>query len=184
MERVMIVGGPGSGKSTLARELGALTCLPVHHMDHVHWKPGWEERPRDEKIAMALEIEGRSRWIFEGNMSATYHNRVARCDTFIWLDLPVSLRLWRVLRRTIVYLGKPRPDLPDGCPEKLGPQTVEFIGFILRTRNTSREKIRRLFDGAPDHVETIRLRSLSDVQTFLEKCRGLASKPQGPVREA
>ena len=50
----MIVGQPGSGKSTLARLMGEKTDLPVIHVDRIHHLPGWVERPREEKIAMAL----------------------------------------------------------------------------------------------------------------------------------
>ncbi len=53
MQRVMIVGGPGSGKSTLARRLGANTGLPVFHMDHTHWQPGWIEREDSFLLANA-----------------------------------------------------------------------------------------------------------------------------------
>lgn len=64
MRRVMLVGGPGSGKSTLARWLSAETGLPVFHMDHIHWKSGWVERERAEKVEMARAIEAQEFWIF------------------------------------------------------------------------------------------------------------------------
>ena len=57
MQRVMVIGQPGSGKSTFARSLGAATGLPVHHMDHIHWMSGWQERPRAEKLRMVREVE-------------------------------------------------------------------------------------------------------------------------------
>lgn len=55
MKRVMIVGQPGAGKSYLARAMGQKTGLPVQHMDMIHWKPGWVERDKAEKLAMDLE---------------------------------------------------------------------------------------------------------------------------------
>ena len=81
MKRVMIVGGPGSGKSTLARKLGARTGLPVYHMDHIHWMPGWVERPGHDKDRMTHEIHMKDVWIFEGGHSRTYQERFARADT-------------------------------------------------------------------------------------------------------
>ena len=116
MKRVMIVGQPGSGKSTLARALGEVTGLPVFHMDMIHWKPGWVERPLAEKIPMANEIESGRRWIFEGGLSATYENRLARADTLVVLDVPLWRRSWRVFRRTWRDHGTTRPDLPENCP--------------------------------------------------------------------
>lgn len=168
MKRVMIVGGPGSGKSTLARILGASTALPVFHMDHIHWKPGWVERDRDEKDRMTHEIHMREAWIFEGGHARTYAERVARADTLIWIDLPVPLRLWRVLRRTATYRGETRPDLPEGCPERLNRETLDFVAFIWRTRNSGRAKIQSILDKAPAHLVIHHLKRREDVRVFLE----------------
>ena len=49
MQRVMIIGQPGAGKSTFARTLGEISHLPVHHIDHIHWMSGWQERSGEEK---------------------------------------------------------------------------------------------------------------------------------------
>ncbi len=169
MKRVMIVGAPGSGKSTLARLLGERTGLPVVHIDHIHWKAGWIERDREEKDRLTREVHARDTWIFEGGHSRTYDDRVTRADTLIWLDIPVWLRLWRVLRRTVAYLGQARPDLPDGCPEVLGRQTLEFIAFIWRTRHNSRQRIVAIASNPPPHLAVHHLRSLAEVRAFLDR---------------
>ena len=83
MKRVMIVGQPGSGKSTLARRIGDRTGLPVVHVDRIHHLPGWVERPRDAKIALALAEQAKPEWVFEGGLSATYEDRFARADVVI-----------------------------------------------------------------------------------------------------
>lgn len=167
MQRVMIVGGPGSGKSTLARALGGITGLPVFHMDHLHWLPGWQERPLAAKIAMAHEIEARSRWIFEGGLSATYENRAGRADTLVWLDLPVGLRLWRVTKRMIRYRGQPRPDMAEGCVEGWHSETIGFYRYIWRTRQTGRDRLRVLISSKPAGLNVIHLRSRAQVSDFI-----------------
>lgn len=164
MKRVMILGQPGSGKSTLARLLGSKTGLPVHHMDLLHWKSGWVERDRPEKIEMALDIERREAWIFEGGLSATYDHRLSRCDTLIVLDLPLWLRLWRVAKRTVKHYGETRPDLPDGCPEQF---SLEFYTFIWRSRNTNRDRLHRMIAKAPPDVTVFHLTSRRAVRDFL-----------------
>ena len=83
-------------------------------------------------------MHARDAWIFEGGHSRTCPERIARADTFVWLDVPVGLRLVRVLRRSVVYWDRTRPDLPEGCPEQFNRQTLEFVGFILRTRVAAR----------------------------------------------
>jgi adenylate kinase family enzyme len=167
MKRVIIVGGPGSGKSTFARLLGERTGLPVVHMDHIHWKSGWEERPRDEKDRMTHEVHMRDEWIFEGGHSRTYDERIERADTFVWLDVPVGLRVYRVLKRLLTYYGRSRPDLPDGCPEHVSWQTVEFIRFIFRTRTSARAKLEKIYNAPPEHLTVFRFSTLADTMTFL-----------------
>ena len=167
MQRVMIVGQPGSGKSTLARELGAVTGLPVFHMDHIHWKSGWVMRADDERLAMHEEVVAQEAWIFEGGFSNGHPTRAARADTLVWLDVGVWTRLWRVTSRYVRYFGRERPDLPEGCPESLGWHNLEFYAFIWRTRNSSRQKLVRLTETAPDRVDLYILRTLEDVDAFL-----------------
>ncbi|NIA71703.1 DNA topology modulation protein FlaR [Pelagibius litoralis] len=167
MKRVMIVGGPGSGKSTLANLLGSRSGLPVFHMDHIHWKSGWIERSKVEKDQLTHKVHMLDRWIFEGGHSRTYDERVERADTFIWLDFPVWIRLWRVLRRSVVNAGRTRPDLPDGCPEQLNKETIEFLRFIWRTRKTSRAKLQKIYNKPPPTLTTYHLNSRKAVQHFL-----------------
>ena len=122
----MITGAPGSGKSTLAVAMGKLTGLPVFHMDKIHYKSGWIERKQPEKNKLTHDVHILDKWIFEGGHSRTYAERIQRADTFIWLDFPVLLRLYRVLWRAIKYQGKTRPDLPDGCPDQFNLEVYWF----------------------------------------------------------
>jgi adenylate kinase family enzyme len=168
MKRVMIVGGPGSGKSMLAAALGDKTGLPVYHMDKIHYRPGWVERSRAEKDRLTEEIHALDRWIFEGGHSATYPERIARADTYIWLDVPVGRRIVRVLRRSLRYYGRTRPDLPEGCPERFNLQTVEFLRFIWRTRHSTRARLEAVHREPPAHLTVHRLETLKEVQRYLE----------------
>lgn len=166
MQRIMIIGGPGSGKSTLARILGDRLALPVYHMDReVHWLPGWVERAQEDKPALVYDIITRAEWVFEGGNATTYQARLDRADLLIWLDVPIWLRLLRVVRRSIVEWGKERADLQDGCAED--PRMLpEFIGFIWRTRKRSRGKMQALFETA--HLPKHRLAWLPQVHRFVQ----------------
>ncbi|MEM8537323.1 MAG: DNA topology modulation protein FlaR [Pseudomonadota bacterium] len=166
MQRVMITGGPGSGKSTLARLMGDATGLPVYHMDHIHWLPGWVARPADEKIQMVHAIIARDGWIFEGGHSVTFAARLARADTFIWLDLPVHLRFARVVWRTIRDHGKTRPDMAPDCAEGFHRETWPFWRYIWRTRHSARAKLDTLAATAT-HQQVVHLKSPSQVRAFL-----------------
>ncbi len=162
----MITGGPGSGKSTLARIMGERTGLPVFHMDHIHWKPGWIERTQAEKLPLIRDVHARDQWIFEGGNSSTFAERAARADTMVWLDLPVALRLRRVIWRTIRDNGKTRPDMAPDCAEGFHHQTLPFWRFIWRTRHTSRLKSVAIAENTP-HLTVHHLRSRSEVAAFI-----------------
>ena len=168
MQRIAIIGQPGSGKSTLARNLAARTGLPLFHMDHIHWKPGWVERDRDERVSMALEVLAKEAWILEGNMSRISAARLQRAEMLVWLDFPFGLRVWRVMKRTIRYFGRTRPDLQHDCREGLNPEMLRFWRYIWTTRHSGREKIAASLRDAPEGLTLHRLASRRDVQAFLD----------------
>ncbi len=169
MKRVMIFGASGSGKSTLARDLGAITGLPVIHIDPMYWKAGWVQRDRAETTALVRKAMARDRWVFEGNHHATFPERIARADTVVFLDFPTGLRLWRVIRRTLRFLGKTRPDMGEGCPERFD---AEFIfKWVAGYRRRSYARDLAVLEGLPADVRAFHLRSRADVRRFLAEMR-------------
>jgi adenylate kinase family enzyme len=160
----MIIGQPGSGKSTLAQLLGECTGLPVMHIDFIHWKAGWIERGADEKAALCREVHRRNKWIFEGGHTLTWPERRDRCDTLIWLDFPLWLRLIRVVRRTLRHYRQTRPDMPADCPERF---RLEFYLWIWKTRNSHRQKMKELLETADDSITCVKLRNRREVDAYL-----------------
>lgn len=169
--RIMIVGGPGSGKSTLARALAAKLGLPLYHMDQIHWLPGWIERDMDQRREMALAIERQESWVFEGSLQVTNAHRLSRASALIWLDLPLSLRLYRALRRSAAFRGQTRPDLPENCPERFGLETLKFLRYIISTHKSYRRRMTALIEGAPGKP-VYHLKSAREVEAFLAAARG------------
>lgn len=170
MKRVMIFGGSGSGKSTLAQKLGEITGLPVVHIDPMYWKPNWVQRDKDETHAMVLEATSKDSWVFDGNHHSTFPERIARADHMVYLDLPTYLRLWCVILRTLKYLGKPRPDMAQGCPERFSSEFlfVWVAGYYRRSHARDVE----IIENAPDNVKCYHLKSRKDVTRFLIEMAG------------
>src|ERR1700733_11230557 len=99
MRRVAVVGSSGAGKSTFARRLGERTGLPVIHLDHAYWRPGWDPPPDDEWDEIAPRLAAGDEWIIDGNYSRTVDARARRADVVVFLDYPRVGCLARVLRR-------------------------------------------------------------------------------------
>lgn len=168
MRRVMIIGGAGAGKSTLAIRLGEITGLPVVHIDPMYWKPGWVQRDTAETHSMIRAAVREPAWIFDGNSSATFGDRLARADTLIFLDFSTGRRLWRVLGRTLASYGKVRPDMQEDCPERFD---FGFLRWVAGYSRDGRRKALALLRSVPPHMKVHHFRSPSDVRKYLETLR-------------
>lgn len=166
MRRVLVIGSGGAGKSTFAARLAERTGLPLVHLDALYWRPGWTETPRDEWDAEVERLLAGERWILDGNYGRTLARRLEACDTVVFLDLPRTLCLRRAVERRIRFHGRSRPDMREGCPERL---SWEFLRWIWRYPAERRPGIlARLAALRPDQRAVI-LRSPAEVDDFLRR---------------
>jgi adenylate kinase family enzyme len=164
MRKVLVIGAGGAGKSTFAKRLGESLNIEVLHLDKLHWQPGWIERPKAEWRKTVEELLKHDAWIMDGNYSGTLDIRLEACDTVIFLDMSRTLCLWRVLKRAIMYRNQSRPDMAEGCPERLN---LEFILWIWNYSNTTRPKIVKMLESNLEGKKIVWLRSQADVERFL-----------------
>lgn len=164
MKRVIIIGCGGAGKSTLARKMGELTGIPVIHLDQLFWKPGWVERTREEFDPMIQRELEKEAWIMDGNFSRTLPQRIQRCDMVIYLDFSRMSCLLGVLKRVLTTYGKVRPDMGEGCPERMD---FDFMKWVWNYNQNKRESNYRLLNEAT-HAETVVLKNRRSVRRFLK----------------
>jgi adenylate kinase family enzyme len=170
MKKVLVIGSGGAGKSVFSRHLGQLLDIDVIHLDALYWHPGWVETPRAEWRQVIMEVLRRDSWIMDGNYSNTLDLRLEACDTVIFLDIARLICLWRVLTRALLYRGRTRPDMAEGCRERLD---LGFIRWVWRYKRRTRPQIIELLRQSAQSKQVIWLRSRAEIKRFLTRGRPL-----------
>jgi adenylate kinase family enzyme len=160
----MIIGAPGTGKSVLARRVGELTGLPVIHLDAELWQPGWVLTPKDQELEALERMVAGDRWIIDGNWANTQEIRLRRADTVIHLDLPRRIYFTRIVKRSIMYRGRSRPDMAVGCPERLD---WAFVSFTWRFPRRGHPRNLERIAAHGTHAQIITLRTRREIDAFL-----------------
>ena len=166
MKKVIIIGPGGSGKSTLAKQIGAALSIDVFHLDQYYWKAGWVEPDVAEWNETVTALLAKDSWILDGNFGGTIDQRLAACDTAIFLDLPRLVCLYRVMKRRLRYRNTNRPDMTEGCNEMID---LEFLLWIWNYRKLKRPAVMRRLDSLEEHVNVIILKTSTDVKRFVSK---------------
>lgn len=165
--RIMIVGSPGSGKSTFARELAEITGIPLIHLDRKFWNAGWTETPKEEFYAWQRAIIKEDTWIIDGNYGGSMDIRLSRADTVVNFQLSRWTCVMGYFKRLITNMGKSRPDMGEGCPERLDLEFVKYIwNFPKNVAGSNRERLER-YEG----LKVITFTSRREADSFLEGLR-------------
>ena len=171
MRKVLVIGSGGAGKSTFANRLGQILGIEVIHLDSLYWNPGWVETPKDEWRKTIETLLKHDSWIIDGNYSSTLERRLEACDTVIFLDIARTVCLWRILKRAVLYRNRHRPDMAEGCAEKLN---WEFMRWAWDYPNRTRPKLMALLEKHSQDRQIIRLRSSAEAEEFLRRLNDTA----------
>jgi adenylate kinase family enzyme len=96
-----VLGSPGAGKTGLSRCLAERLALPLVHLDDLYWGPGWrrpEEKAWNDRVREAVRADA---WLIDGNYLRSARLRVEAADLVILVCAPVTLCLWRIVRRAL-----------------------------------------------------------------------------------
>ncbi len=155
MKKVIILGSPGAGKSTFSFALAEKTGFPLYHLDKMFWREGWVSIEKEEFDTELMQILQRDEWIIDGNYGRTIPMRLEKCDTVFYLDYPRLVCFFGVIRRVLGSLGKTRPDMAEGCPERFNR---EFLKHVWTFRKKKRAKILALLDASNAQIHIFRSR--------------------------
>lgn len=166
MKRVLVIGSGGAGKSTFSRRLSEITGIEVIHLDKIYWRAGWIEPPKVEWQKTLESYLKKESWIMDGNFGGTVDLRLAACDTAVLLDLPRTVCLYRVLKRRLKYRNTNRPDMTEGCHEKVD---YEFLKWIWDYPNKKKPKMEEKLRRFGNEKTIIRLKSQREIENFFVK---------------
>ncbi len=169
----MIIGHPGAGKSTLAVKMGEILHLPVIHLDREFWQAGWRQSERDEWRERVRQMTAGERWIMDGTYDNSLDIRLPYADTIIFLDFPTGICMWRIIKRMLRGYGQVRPDMADGCHERID---WTFIKFVWEYRKIRRPRILTAMKAYSPHTDVVRLVSTGEVESFARKLKAEAAQ--------
>ncbi|WP_296100463.1 AAA family ATPase [uncultured Agrobacterium sp.] len=163
--RLLVMGCSGNGKSTLSRHLsGHLGLLHISCDRDIFWLSGWKLRPRPEIAERMSAFVAGDRWIIDGNSPGTLPLRLPRADAVIWLRFPRLVSLTSVVKRWLRYRGKVRPEMAEGCPEKID---AKFLSYIWNFERAESPEIVRHLEAARRDLPVIVLKSYRETNRFL-----------------
>ena len=116
----------------------SITGVPLIHLDKMYWGKNWSEPSRElwrERVSKLVE---RKEWIMDGNYGESIDLRVPHADVIIHLKANRFLAIYRVLKRFVLYYGKVRDDMGEGCQEKVD---FEFLKYVWRFNSHQEKRI-------------------------------------------
>jgi adenylate kinase family enzyme len=165
--RIAVTGPSGSGKTWLSERLAR--SLGVRHveLDALHHGPNWTSCGPDvlrERVLAATEDDG---WVVDGLYQAMLGDLVLeRAETFVWLDLPVPVVTWRLVRRTLQRKWR-NVELWNGNREGTLRESFGYVIWpALKRALSNRRDVPEQIARNP-HLRVYRLRSDRDVRVFL-----------------
>ncbi|AKG36157.1 DNA topology modulation protein [Paenibacillus durus] len=168
MNRILVIGSSGSGKSTLSQKLIKILNIPVIHLDAYFWNANWVPTPNDEWDQIVEKFTNEDQWIIDGNYSRTMDIRIKKADLIIFLDMPRLLCMYRIIKRRIKYHKKARPDMNEGCPEKLD---WEFVKWVWNYRKRSRMNTIKKLEHIRENQQVIIVKTRRQVEEWIESLK-------------
>jgi hypothetical protein len=135
-------------------------------IDALHHGPDWESCGPDvlrERVLAATAADG---WVTDSTYKRMLGDLIIdRADVLVWLDLPLRLVMWRLLRRTAVRIHR-RVVLWNGNVEQGWRDAVRYL--LWPALKTGIEN-RRTLPARYPHL--VRLRSDAEVAEFVAMMR-------------
>ena len=160
--RVLALGSPGSGRARLAELIGAKFALPVVVLDRERRSEAFDDAGWRQRVADLANVNA---WVMMGNDPESLDCPVRRADWLLFLDMPMSMCLMRILRYAFGGASKGASgDLEGGVwrairqiwefPTEIAPHVTSVIERERRNRTIfilhSNRDVTRFLAKLPD----------------------------------
>ena len=171
-DRIVVQGASGSGKTTLATALAAKLAVPHLELDGLFHQPDWTPLELDKFRLAVEEFTARAQWVVDGNYSHVRDIVWAKADVIAFIDLPKSLVMGRIVRRTLRRLFR-REEMWNGNRESFRnvislDATKNIILWSWTTHAKYHEQVPGEARAQADHAQIIILRTTREVDDFLQ----------------
>jgi adenylate kinase family enzyme len=173
-QRILVAGTSGSGKTTLAGRIAAMVGAPHTEIDALYHGPDWT--PRESFLRDVAAFTAEPRWVTEWQYHTARPLLLRRADLLVWLDLPQSLVMRRVIRRTaqrrlngtVLWNGNHEPSLSSFLTDR-----DHIVRWAWRTRHENAARVADAVVSRAD-LRIVRLRGQREVDQWVD----------GPLRDS
>jgi adenylate kinase family enzyme len=169
--RIVVKGTSGAGKSTFAAELACCLGHTYIELDALYWGPAWSEPTREEflsRVTAALAAAPTG-WVVDGNYDSRLGGTVVdAAEAIVWLDLPLSVKLPRLWRRS-TYRARHGVELWNGNRETWRETFAGRNSIFVETLQAHRRHRRRWPARFGNDSRFVRLRSVAEARHWLDR---------------
>ena len=165
--RVLVAGTSGSGKTTLAARIAAALDAPHVEIDSLFHGQAWTPRPSFE--ADVHRFTAGPTWVTEWQYGAVRAHLADRADLLVWLDLPRSLVMRQILRRTLIRRLRRQRLWNDNLEPPLWTAFTDpehIVRWAWKTHHKTTRRVTDLHARRPD-LAIVRLHSHTDAARWL-----------------
>lgn len=164
--RITIVGACGSGKTVLSKKIVEKFHIPYLDLDRLWFEAGGslidssnpveKDRVNQIRLCKVRSFITQDSWVSDGDYSGSQAETAQIADTIVFLDIPLTVRLWNHLYRT--FMRK------DRHPEVSFWADLLFVRKIITKTRKLRPKIDALLAEHKDKV--IILKNRKQIEKF------------------
>jgi len=173
MRKIALFGPTATGKTTLARRLSAESGYLHTDLDDLLFTPDGP-LSLEEFRRQAAEVTSGDEWIVEGNFSKLADVVWHRAEVLVWLDFPLPLIVYRIVRRSLRQL--------TGREDSAQARRLTWSKAFFDRRSLLRTAIRKYRNNRPRYalqvsetaalgVDVIRLRRPREVERWTSGLR-------------